>query len=425
MRYECVQIKPQCDDISKFTNLIIVFMALLLNQTNYFFGINFSFADLICIILLLKILISKKALIPVAPTLFFLLTSILVIFTAVFYVPNKLEFSPNLIEVMSNYIKLFATFIYFIVGNNLARLNCTRKIIKWFSIGALILGVIAFVFTVFKIKLFSNLLYDSGIRFKGLMGDPNYFSILQICAIAYFININNIKSSLRYVFIFFLLISILVSGSKTGVITLIMYFLVLKPIDNLFNIKIKYKTIILSIFIIIFLILIIPYLSYKIDRMLIYASERIPALNRISVIFTDFNTAVSGSGSGRDLTWSIALKMIELSPLIGIGVGTYTGLSNQYWNVNTVAHNTYLQLSVEWGLPLVMIFFFYVFIIIGKVSFIQDKRTEQNIILRDMIFAFLIGSLAISLNNARMFWMFLGALVYEINSVSIGENEKV
>lgn len=410
-------VKHQYD--GKITNLIIIYMALLLNQTNYIFGINFSFADFLCMILFFILLISKKALMPIYPMLFFLLISILVLFTAVFYVPNKFEFSPNLIDVMSNYIKLVASFTYFVVGNNLARLDCTKKTIKWFSIGALTMGIIASVFTVFNIKLFSNLLYDSGIRFKGFMGDPNYFSILQICAIAYFSNVNKIKNSLRYIFIFFLLLSILVSGSKTGVITLIMYLLVLKPIDNILNINIKYRTIILRILFIILIIFMIPLLSYKFDSLLIYVSDRIPALKRITVIFTDFNNAVSGSGSGRNQTWSIALKMIELSPLIGIGVGTYTGLSNQIWNVNTVAHNTYLQLSVEWGLPLVVILFLYIFIIVSKVSFIKDKRTEQNIILRDMMFAFLIGSLAISLNNARMFWLFLGAFVYEIDSISI------
>ncbi|MDI3545796.1 MAG: hypothetical protein PWP68_1213 [Rikenellaceae bacterium] len=36
-------------------------------------------------------------------------------------------------------------------------------------------------------------------------------------------------------------------------------------------------------------------------------------------------------------------------------------------------------------------------------------------ILRDIIIVFLIGSMAISLNNARMFWFFFGALVFNSN----------
>jgi len=360
--------------------------------------------------------------VPVVPTLFFLVTSIIVLSIAVFYVPNKFEFCPDITGVISNYIKLVASFIYFIIGFNLARLNFTENIINWFSIGALIMGVVATVFTIFNVKLFSNLLFDNGIRFKGLMGDPNYFSILQICAISYYIGTNKKKKGFKCIIVFFLLMSILVSGSKTGVITLLMYFLVLKPIDKLLNLHIKVKTIITSILIITLIALIVLIFSYKINNLLIYISQRIPALDRVIVVFTDFNSAVTGNGSGRDVTWGAALKIIELSPLIGVGVGTYTGISNQLWNVNTVAHNTYLQLSVEWGLPLAVTFFLYVYFIIVKVSFVKSTRTEHNIILRDMIFAFLIGSFAISLNNARMFWMFLGAFLYEINLTSIWIN---
>jgi O-antigen ligase len=399
---------------NKFLIFNITLMAILLNQSNIIFGLNLSSSDLFAGILLVILIIRRTLFLPFTPLMFFIITSIIVIFTVSFYVPTRLSVYAEFNEVLKDYLKIVAVFLYFIIGNNLTRLNLIEKIIKWFAVGSLIMGLIAIIFTIFNIRLFSEVLFLGGIRFKGLMNDPNYFSILQTAAVAYFIEKNDIKKNYRYAAILILIISVLISGSKTGMVTLLLYF-GLKIVKNMFTTNINIKTLLLSLVIITFIVLTIPVFINKTDTLLTYISYEIPAFNRISVIFTDFNTAVNGSGSGRTDAWKIALELIKLSPIIGIGVGTYTSITRQMWDYGNIAHNTYLQLCVEWGLPLAIFFFVYVFYVIIKISFKKKDKMLNNIILRDMLMIFLIGSLAISLNNARLYWLALGSITFNMH----------
>jgi len=99
------------------------------------------------------------------------------------------------------------------------------------------------------------------------------------------------------------------------------------------------------------------------------------------------------------------------SPIFGVGVGTYTGITTAMWGVGAIAHNTYIQLAAEWGLPMSLFFFATIFWqLIG--STIKGKSgSELRIVYRDIIVVFLLGSFAISLNNARLLWITLGLLV--------------
>ena len=129
----------------------------------------------------------------------------------------------------------------------------------------------------------------------------------------------------------------------------------------------------------------------------------------------DFSGAISENGSGRDITWKVAIQVIQLSPVTGIGIGTYSHIAYQMFHSNNIAHNTFLQLSAEWGIPLAFMLFIYMFFTIGKATnFSISNDSEMNLILRDIIIILLIGSMAISLNNARVLWLILGALVFSL-----------
>jgi O-antigen ligase len=145
----------------------------------------------------------------------------------------------------------------------------------------------------------------------------------------------------------------------------------------------------------------------------------IPALARIELLFTDFSSAFSENGSGRNITWKVALQLIQLSPVIGIGIGTYSNIAIELFHQSDISHNTFLQLSAEWGIPLAFIFFIYVFFILGSATFTRKPNWDHNLILRDIIIILLIGSMAISLNNARILWLVLGALVSSLNRDNI------
>src|SRR5699024_11847161 len=69
------------------------------------------------------------------------------------------------------------------------------------------------------------------------------------------------------------------------------------------------------------------------------------------------DSAVGASGSERGDAWDVALAVIALSPALGVGVGTYLTVANEVTGIPMLAHNTYLQVSAEWGLILAIVFF--------------------------------------------------------------------
>lgn len=398
-----------------FFMIILILMAFLLNQSGIVKGVNFSFSDLFCLVILIVIAYKKELYLPIAPSIYFLVVSIITLLTSVFYVPIEFNLDPQPKQIISDFVKLVAIFVYFIIGYNLAKLMLIESIVKWYSMFGILIGGLGVFLTVFQIEVFSEVLFFAGTRYKGFMIDPNYFSVLNISALVYFSRLNNIKTHYKCLAIFITLLSVLASGSKTGVITLFCYLL-FRIIGSLFSRKKKLSNIIIGLVGVIFLMLMTP----VIDQILPFVENNIlhniPSITRIQELFTDFDEAISESGSGRDATWKVALQIIQLSPLIGIGIGTYTNIGFDLYHLNNVAHNTFLQVSAEWGIPLAFLFFLYTFILLGKASHSKKTQHEMNKILRDIIIILLIGSMAISLNNARVLWLFLGALVSSVNS---------
>ncbi|PKR85553.1 hypothetical protein CWO92_07520 [Heyndrickxia camelliae] len=389
-------------------NVTLIIMAILLHQSQVLFGINLSFSDIFCFVLILIMMINKEASLPVAPMIFFLIVSIIVLLSAVFFIPSIVMYNPSAISIVNDYLKLVAIFIYFITGYNLVKKRLVIKTIKWFSVSGILIGALGGVFTLFHIHFFTNLLYFDSTRFRGLMIDPNYFSVLQISAFVYF---SRSEMKMRYkVAAFFLFIfSVLISGSKTGILTFIGY-LAFRLCEYIFKKRKKMHVIGGQLIVVGCLLVCIPVVLTSLDFIFQYLSKVVPSFSRIQLLFTDFSGAFSENGSGRTVTWEVALRLIQLSPVIGIGIGTYSNVANELFYENHISHNTFLQLSSEWGLPLAFIFFLYVLTVLWKAT-TSGGSNNTNSILRDIIIILLLGSLAISLNNARILWLVLGALV--------------
>src|SRR5699024_4830073 len=126
------------------------------------------------------------------------------------------------------------------------------------------------------------------------------------------------------------------------------------------------KKFILYIALIVTIIISNGYILSLIDISLEYLLTALPSLERVLTIFTNIDSAVSESGSGRSVAWNTSIEIIKLSPLIGIGIANYIQLSTQFFGVGNIAHNTYLQLLAEWGMPLALLFLSYVFLVITK-----------------------------------------------------------
>lgn len=402
----------------KIIVFITVMTSIFLNHSNKDFGINVSLAD-IFILLSISILIAKKKFVlPNYATMFFMLLSITLIITSIFYSPIKFNFTMDLSGVIKDYMKVFASFLFFLLGYNMSRLNILEVNIKWYSIGAFIISSTGLIFKIFNINILNNLMYYGGSRFRGLMIDPNYYSVIQCTAMVYFLrqeNVPKIKKALIYVLNF---VFIAMSGSKTGMLTLIIYSLFIFFEYQLVLKKTSFKSIAISLAIVIVLTLSSPVLLDLINMFLNGIPELLPIFKRVQLLFTNFSSAIAQGGSGRNTTWISAIGIIKESPLIGVGLGSYITINNIMFGSDAVAHNTYLQIFSEWGGLLATIFFGYIFIILAKITLNAKKYKINSELLytRDIVIILLIGSMAISLNNARMLWMFLGGLIYYYNS---------
>jgi O-antigen ligase len=391
----------------------VILLGISLNQAIVISGINHSLSDLFFIVIIMILLFKRQLFFPIETIMCFLIISITALFAAGILVPNKFAYTSSLIGMIYGHLKLGILFMYLILGYNLARLNLSKRLIKWFSVSSLFIGFISVVFIFINIDFLSNILFFGELRFKGFMNDPNYFSILQIVSIAYFINTKNISKNTRYLAIVILIISVLMSGSKTGILTLLIY-IGIKIIEVFIECNINKKSFLKKSGVVIVGISLLLLLSEKLANIILFLTEKIPAFGRVSVIFFDINSAISTGGSSRDATWQMASELIRISPLFGLGLGTYTEIITNVFNYRSIAHNTYLQLAVEWGLPLTILFFMFIFYLIIKIT-IYEKNNSDLIVFRDIIIVFLVGSLAISFNNARLFWIILGGLLYNIN----------
>ncbi|MGG3925075.1 O-antigen ligase family protein [Metabacillus fastidiosus] len=393
--------------------LLVVLMGAFLNQSNIIFGVNFSFSDFFAIALLLYLIFKNKIDIPIFPTIFFIILSIVVLFTSFFYVPITLHVYAQPVQIISDYIKLIAIFFFFVLGFNLSKLGMLDILVKYFAFFGVLIGSIGVFFYIFNISLFANLFFYADIRYRGLMNDPNYFSILQILALVYFSRVKNINFIFKYVSILILISAVLISGSKTGIIVVSCYS-ILRLMEYIFITRKNLRTVFLTVILLLIFIGMWSFVINGIQDLLNLLVNDIPALSRVQTLFIDFNGAISEGGSGRETAWNTALELVKLSPFIGIGLANYILLGIQFFGVGTLAHNTYLQLIVEWGIPLASIFFIYVFFVIVKAVFSKKEDTIIKI-LRDILIVLLLGSVAISLNNARIFWLVLGGLIFYLN----------
>lgn len=392
-----------------FYTFFLIIMSVCLNQSNIIFGVNISISDIFAVFIIIAIIFSNRFIIPLKEFIFFMVLSVSVIFTSVVLVPMIFDFNVNHNFIFRDYVKLIVIFVYFLIGFNSYRRQESEIIIKWFSIGTLILGIISVLYSFFNLSIYSNTFYFGGVRFRGLMNDPNYFSILQLGGIAYFLRVKELNRIIKVSVLSILVFSIIISGSKTGFISLILYGIIYY-LNILSNKKKNYEKLFRYFLILVLGLLIAIILIQFSDALIAPITNRFPITERIFTVFEDFGSSVSSGGSSRGRVWSMAFELIVKSPLVGVGIGTFVDLNKHLYNYGAIAHNTYLQFMAEWGLVLTFVFLIYLF----KNLYVITKSKVDSIDInasKDIIIIFLIGSLAISLNNARLFWIIFGIVV--------------
>lgn len=154
--------------------------------------------------------------------------------------------------------------------------------------------------------------------------------------------------------------------------------------------------------------IIIGFITYF-DKLIYYLNLYFPISSRVTNLLLDFKGSLNESGSSRIGAWISAIQLLFRFPILGVGKGNNTVLSKMYYSNSNVAHNTYIQILVDWGIPLtliVLVYFIYKYEIVKRIdsdpSFIYKK---------EILLIFLLGSFGISFDNSRMLWLIIGSIL--------------
>jgi O-antigen ligase len=137
----------------------------------------------------------------------------------------------------------------------------------------------------------------------------------------------------------------------------------------------------------------------------------------------------SNGGSGRDDLWKVGLRMVKAHPIEGVGVGNFQVVSKNYVlqpgsiartdlifaAEPKIAHNTYLQILSETGIPglaLVLAIFLSSLICAWRAARIWAARNEQSLeALARAVLLSLIGILVADFFISQMYSKLLWALL--------------
>lgn len=387
------------------------FIGALLNQSDVLFGMNISLADFLIVLFIGALINYNLFHVSSAHILVFLLFSVVIFVNAVFVIPNMYHIPVYAGTVLTDYIKVVVSFLYFLVGYLIAKNNLSQTLFKWFAIAAVLLGCLGIVFSLAPVPQMVDLLFYEQVRLKGLMNDPNYFSVIQCAAIAIILRYKPLPSFLKFGSISILILSIFSSGSKTGFLTL-GCLLVFWMFNTFLEGKIEVKKLIFNLFCLFVFFFFLPNIQTVLSNFLEMISDKFPVFSRVELLLTDFDQAVTANGSGREEQWVIAMDLIQEFPLLGVGnTANYLTVVRGMSPMGNLAHNTYLQMAGEWGIP-VTLFMMYYMIRVFFIRVSKGKNKQNHLTTKEMLVAFLVSSLSLSFNNSRIFWLLLGMAVW-------------
>ncbi|MBO1769487.1 O-antigen ligase [Agrococcus sp. TF02-05] len=391
--------------------VLAMLTGLALNHSAVVAGINLSAADPFLILLITALALSGTLFVPRAVAIFFCFLAGSTTLAATFITPSTFGVVPDATAIIADLVKLAVCFAYLACGVSLALAGIHTEALKWFAVGAVVVAALGIAMEASGIRILGDATYYAGVRYKGLMVDPNYWAVLSAAAVAYFARSAAFPARIRIAAIAILGLAILLSGSKTGLIVLVVFFL-LFAIELSFRARNKAAAVLLTAGALALAMFWQPILAAVTDLVRSFV-EAIPQLSRVIVLLEDPIGAIAEDGSGRFDTWASSIEIVQASPILGVGAGSYSKVSTELFGRGTLAHNTYLQMAAEWGLLLAVVFFAWLFLVLARASSDgwKESPSSDTLVLRDMTFVFLVGSISLSLNNARMFWFFLGMLL--------------
>jgi len=141
----------------------------------------------------------------------------------------------------------------------------------------------------------------------------------------------------------------------------------------------------------------------------------------------------------RIAAWKSGLRMVEHRPLTGIGLGEFKTRMDNYAdpgvNFSSIAHNTYLEVAAETGLPNFLVFVGMLFFTYRTFSRVRRRTSDSGpqIVylaatgLQAGFVGYLVGIFFLSAEYLKLFWlwMFLSMVLPSFLPVRVAEQEKI
>lgn len=378
----------------KFTIITLPFMKVV-------GGVNISLADIFLVCLLIAILIKKSYIIPK------ILTDILK-FQVMFLVVISSSMFINLVSTdfikYKSFLYVFKLIICFLYMDviiyvlNKKKKEKIKKYINLFGNVTFILSVLSvisyFLYNLFKYS--TEMMYANRVR--GFFEDPNLFCAYLFIGLGFILKQE--KNKYKNIKIGIVIIAILTTGSRGGLVVL--GVLTMYCISKL-ELKNKIKVILL-----VTLLISIGYKSGFFD-----------------VLVTRTNNLADG-GDIRFKLWGIAINLIKLNPIFGVGIGNFMIAANTVLNSNigNLVHNTYLSILVENGTLAFGVFISMYCWIWNNIRKNYSKKVPLGNLV--VIIAIVFFAISINLENFRIIWFAVGVLFIEsikYNAESEKKNE--
>lgn len=389
--------------------VILGVISLMLSQEPYL-GIGKSiiiFSEISFSLLVLTLLVQKRIRIPKIFPLFILFIIWMII---------SLTYSRNINDSIWEILRITSFFSLFFVMFNLIYEN--KKLVRSFLVFFILFGI------VLLLKDLYGFIGNSGLKNAGLFQGSLVWHNQMAGFLLFLIPINLsllIKSKplqVRLLFassFFIALFAMLLTYSRGGWISLFISLIFFVAI-NIKKIQ-KSARIVLPIF---FVFIIILLLVSKPSRII----ERVNAL-RVDV----FSNTKTVSGDLRTSVWQNSIKMFASSPVLGIGPGafgsTYFNFQSAPWLYSKYAHNYFLEILVELGVPGLLIFL-SILLVMMRSFYEKKKKIFGNPLLVGITVA-LIASFVHTLIDVdfsrialySLFWSFLAILLASVEKDEI------
>ncbi|HWR37613.1 MAG TPA: O-antigen ligase family protein [Clostridia bacterium] len=122
----------------------------------------------------------------------------------------------------------------------------------------------------------------------------------------------------------------------------------------------------------------------------------------------------------RKLAWTAGMRMIDTHPLFGVGLGNFKPMMSQYSDpgvtITEIAHNTYIEIAAELGIPALLLFLALVaatFLSLQKARR-QALELEMDLVYRAAgamqagLLGFAVAAVVLSAEYQKLFWLVLG-----------------